>query len=131
LEENLESVSQREARLKAACRELEQQNDELEQRDRESNATIEYLQERIDKMTEQYVLAQGELEDLKSSSDEVIERLKDEVRGTCHWRSISCSSANWPTNSPMSMCHSANHDGIDGKQSKRPRSTSKLLKSTH
>jgi len=47
----------------------------------ESNATIEYLQERLDKITEQYVLSQGELETLRVSSDEVIERLKDEVRG--------------------------------------------------
>jgi len=118
LEENLEGISQREMRLRTLCRELEQKNDELEQRDRyrdaffasrlidtlatiaesaresdscvamrslhrgsESNATIEYLQERLDKITEQYVLSQGELETLRVSSDEVIERLKDEVRG--------------------------------------------------
>ena len=38
LEENLEGISQREMRLRTLCRELEQKNDELEQRDRYRDA---------------------------------------------------------------------------------------------
>lgn len=48
---------------------------------REMMATIEDLEERTDILTEKEAILSLELEELRVSSQEVIQRLKDEIRG--------------------------------------------------
>ena len=79
---------------------LEQENDDLERRDRyvrwlcirnfisdiaklysELNATVSYLNDRLEQVTEEHVMIQTEFEDFKVKSQEVTQRLKEELRG--------------------------------------------------
>jgi hypothetical protein len=74
---------------------LEQQNDDLERRERfvlysycsfkiyerQFGATIQDLQERINKLTEDTAWYQTELEEQNLKSKEEVQRMKDEIRG--------------------------------------------------
>ena len=67
--------------LQRRVRQLEQENDDLVRRERMAEATIDNLTQQVEKTTEDSVLLQCELEEQGTVSEEVIQRLKDEVRG--------------------------------------------------
>ena len=60
---------------------LEQDNDDLERRVRMSDATIRHIQEQLDKVLEENAILHVDLDDLRASSTEVSQRLKEELRG--------------------------------------------------
>jgi len=62
-------------------RTLEQANDDLERRERELSASIHDLSEKVDSGTEKGVIVSLELEETRKNSQEIIQRLKDEIRG--------------------------------------------------
>ena|SRR3990167_723112 len=64
---------------------LKNSEEELKFLNREFSATIHDLQERIDQGTEKSVLVNLEYDELRNSSQEVIQRLKDEIRGEIYF----------------------------------------------
>ncbi|KYQ93543.1 Lis-interacting protein [Tieghemostelium lacteum] len=61
-------------------RKLEQENDYLERRERASSASINDLTEKLDRVVEENVWMQSELEESKEAADETIQRLRDDIR---------------------------------------------------
>jgi dGTP triphosphohydrolase len=82
-----QALIQKQARTEEAQRrritELEQENDLLQQRARESAAQVEDLSARFHRVVEQQAYTQTELEEARSSAAEQIQRLKEEIRGAC------------------------------------------------
>lgn len=79
-QEELDRLKEEKSRLLREQRNLEQKNDDLERRSREHDATINDLTEKLDKLYEENVWLKTELEINKQNSEEVIQRLKDELR---------------------------------------------------
>merc|ERR1712063_165290 len=88
LQEELRELRELSEALGVEKRKLEQENDDLERRERELSASVHDLQERVDVGTEKSVIMNLELEELRVSSQEVIQRLKDEIRDQKHELSI-------------------------------------------
>ncbi|EGG16610.1 Lis-interacting protein [Cavenderia fasciculata] len=61
-------------------RKLEQENDTLERRERASSASVQDLSEKLDRVMEENVWMQSELEESKQNADETIQRLREEMR---------------------------------------------------
>ncbi|EGC34948.1 hypothetical protein DICPUDRAFT_55455 [Dictyostelium purpureum] len=61
-------------------RKLEQENDSLERRERASSASVQDLSDKLDKVMEENVWMQSELEESKQIADETIQRLRDDIR---------------------------------------------------
>ncbi|ELR13289.1 uncharacterized protein ACA1_237820 [Acanthamoeba castellanii str. Neff] len=60
-------------------RQLEQDNDDLGRRERESSASVADLGEKLDKAIEENACLQSELEEARSRTEELIQRLKEEI----------------------------------------------------
>ncbi|KAF2070064.1 hypothetical protein CYY_008621 [Polysphondylium violaceum] len=61
-------------------RKLEQDNDYLERRERASDASVHDLSDKLNKVMEENVWMQSELEESKQIADETIQRLRDDIR---------------------------------------------------
>ncbi|EFA85161.1 Lis-interacting protein [Heterostelium album PN500] len=61
-------------------RKLEQENDSLERRERVASASVSDLTFKLDKLMEENVWIQSELEESKAAADETIQRLREDIR---------------------------------------------------
>jgi len=80
MQEELDHYRELSDRLANDRQRLEQANDDLERREREMSATIHDLRDKVDFGTEKGVIVSLELEELRVSTQEIIQRLKDENR---------------------------------------------------
>ncbi|KAM9973007.1 hypothetical protein ACTFIR_012378 [Dictyostelium discoideum] len=69
-------------------RRLEQDNDSLERRERNSSASVIDLSDKLDRVMEENVWMQSELEESKQVADETIQRLRDDIRDLRHELSV-------------------------------------------
>jgi len=80
LQEELTRVTQSRNLLQQNIRKLEQENDTLEQRERVLTVSVGDLQDRLERVMEENVWLQSELDEQRIQSDEQIQRLRDEIR---------------------------------------------------
>lgn len=80
LQEELSRVTQSRNVLQQNIRKLEQENDTLEQRERVLTVSVSDLQDRLERVMEENVWLQSELDEHKIQSDEQSQRLRDEIR---------------------------------------------------
>lgn len=80
LQEELSRVTQSRNLLQQNIRKLEQENDTLEQRERVLTVSVGDLQDRLERVMEENVWLQSELDEQRIQSDEQIQRLRDEIR---------------------------------------------------
>jgi sugar-specific transcriptional regulator TrmB len=60
---------------------LEQKNEDLARKNREHESSLEKLSGDYDKHLEAHVVLQTEYEELKTKNMDIIQRMKDEIRG--------------------------------------------------
>jgi len=80
LQDEAEALKKATKDLRREKQRLEQENDELERRVREADASLQDLTEKMNKTLEENSFLQTELEDVKNRSQETIQRMKDEMR---------------------------------------------------
>jgi len=80
LQDETESLKKATKDLRREKQRLEQENDQLERRVREAEASLHDLTEKMNKTLEENSFLQTELEDTKNRSQESIQRMKDEMR---------------------------------------------------
>jgi len=92
LQDEAEALKKSNKELRREKQRLEQENDELERRVRESEASLQDLTEKMNKTLEENSLLQTELEETKNRSQETIQRMKDEIRDLKLEMAVSNSS---------------------------------------
>jgi len=80
LQDETESLKKATKDLRREKQRLEQENDQLERRVREAEASLHDLTEKMNKTLEENSFLQTELEDSKNRSQESIQRMKDEMK---------------------------------------------------
>lgn len=80
LQEELNKVTQQRNSLQKDLRRLEQENDTLERRERMLTTSVADMQERLEKVMEENVWVQSELDEQSAQADESVQRLRDEIR---------------------------------------------------
>jgi len=80
LQDEVDSLKKGNKELRREKQRLEQENDELERRVREAEASLLDLTEKMNKTLEENSFLQTEFEDTKNRSQETIQRMKDEIR---------------------------------------------------
>lgn len=80
LQEELNKVTQQRNSMQKDLRRLEQENDGLEQRERMLSTSVADLQERLEKVMEENVWVQTELDEHNAQANESAQRLRDEIR---------------------------------------------------
>lgn len=80
LQEELNKLTQQRNSLQKDLRRTEQENDTLERRERMLTASVADMQERLEKVMEENVWVQSELDEHHAQSDESVQRLRDEIR---------------------------------------------------
>lgn len=80
LQDEAEVLKKSSKDLRREKQRLEQDNDELERRVREAEASLQDLTEKMNKTLEENSYLQTELEETKNRSQETIQRMKDEIR---------------------------------------------------
>lgn len=80
LQEELARITQTKNICQQNVRKLEQENDTLEQRERVLTVSVGDLQDRLERVMEENVWLQSELDDHRIQSDEQTQRLRDEIR---------------------------------------------------
>jgi len=80
LQEELNKSTQQRISLQKDLRRVEQENDTLERRERMLSTSVADLQERLEKVMEENVWVQSELDEHHAQADESVQRLRDEIR---------------------------------------------------
>lgn len=80
LEDEINSLKNGQQMMKGRITELELQNDDLERKCRANEASAKIASEQHERSLERQVYVEGELEEYKMSTTEIIQRLKDEIR---------------------------------------------------
>lgn len=80
LQEELSRVTQSRNNVQQNVRKLEQENDTLEQRERVLTVSVGDLQDRLERVMEENVWLQSELDEQRIQADEQTQRLRDDIR---------------------------------------------------
>jgi len=80
LQEELNKSTQQRISLQKDLRRVEQENDTLERRERMLSTSVADMQERLEKVMEENVWVQSELDEHHAQSNESVQRLRDEIR---------------------------------------------------